>query len=331
MLDISQIALFVHVVRGGSFAEVSRRCDIPSNTISRRIASLEDALGALLFQRSTRKLALTAAGRAFYEEVADSIETLERAGQAVLGEENAIAGLVRIAAPADFFDVFPMAWIRDFMRANPKIQFDFVLGDAAIDLIAQGIDIAFRAGVLPDSNYVTRKISDAVAVLVASPELLKHVSPKVISDLKEIPCIVGSGKQVRSTWRMQGPSGTSEVTVRTSFRADSSIAQLRACIAGIGIALLPSALVREHLNKGELVLVLPAYRLHAGGFYVVLPTRRHVPAAVRQFMQFTMEKFESEDRFALDDRIPARAGSPNKKRSAGRKTSSVAPLRPKRA
>jgi DNA-binding transcriptional LysR family regulator len=81
MLDISQIALFVHVVRGGSFAEVSRRFDIPPNTISRRIAALEDALGALLFQRSTRKLTLTTAGRAFYDEVADSIETLERPGR----------------------------------------------------------------------------------------------------------------------------------------------------------------------------------------------------------------------------------------------------------
>ena len=331
MLDISQIALFVQVVRGGSFAEVSRRCDIPPNTISRRIASLEDALGALLFQRSTRKLVLTTAGRAFYEEVADSIETLERAGQAVLGEANAISGLVRIAAPVDFFDLFPLTWIREFMRANPRIVFDFVLGDTAIDLIAHGIDIAFRAGVLSDSSYVIRKISDAFAVLVASPELLKYVSPKAISDLKEMPCIVGSGKQVRSTWRMQGPSGTTEVTVRASFKADSSIARLRACIAGIGIALLPSGLVREPLNRGELILVLPEYRLHAGGFYVVLPTRRHVPAAVRHFMQFAMAKFESEERFALGDSEPARRPSGADKRpSTGRRSSSGASHRPKR-
>ena len=331
MLDISQIALFVQVVRGGSFAEVSRRCDIPPNTISRRIASLEDALGARLFQRSTRKLALTSAGRAFYEEVADSIETLERAGQAVLGEENAISGLLRIAAPVDFFDLFPITWIREFMRANPQIQFDFVLGDAAIDLIAQGIDIAFRAGVLADSSYVIRKICDPFAVLVASPELLKDVSPKAISDLKEMPCIVGSGKQVRSTWRMRGPSGTTEVTVRAIFKANSSLAQLRACIAGIGIALLPSGLVREPLKRGELILVLPEYRLHAGGFYVVLPTRRHVPAAVRHFMQFAMAKFESEDRFSLNDSEPARRPSGTDKRpSAGRRSSSGVSHRPKR-
>jgi DNA-binding transcriptional LysR family regulator len=323
MLDISQIALFVHVVRGGSFAEVSRRCDIQPNTISRRIASLEDALGALLFQRSTRKLELTTAGRAFYEEVADSIETLERAGQAVLGEANAISGLVRVAAPVDFFDVFPITWIREFMQANPKVQFDFVLGDAAVDLIAQGIDIAFRAGVLADSNYVIRKISAAFAVLVASPELLKYGSPNAISDLQVMPCIVGSGKQVRSTWRLQGPSGTTEVTVRASFRADSSLARLRACVAGIGIALLPAGLVREAVNRGELILVLPEYRLHAGGFYVVLPTRRHVPAAIRHFMQFALAKFESEDRFAFNDSEPARRPRGAARRpSAGRRSSS---------
>jgi DNA-binding transcriptional LysR family regulator len=331
MLDINQIALFVQVVRGGSFAEVSRRCDIPPNTISSRIASLEDALGALLFQRSTRKLTLTTSGRAFYEEVADSIERLERAGQAVLGEKNALSGVVRIAAAVDFFDLFPMIWIREFMTENPKIQFDFVMGDTAIDLIAQGIDIAFRAGVLPDSSYVTRKISDAFAVLVASPELLKSVSPKAISDLEVMPCIVGSSKQVRSTWRMQGPSGTTEVTVRTSFKADSSIAQLRACIAGIGIALLPSGLVREPLNRGELTLVLPEYRLHAGGFYGVLPSRRYVPAAVRHFMQFAMAKFESEERFALGGSEPVRRpGGGANRPSAGRRSSSGVSRRPKR-
>ena len=299
MLDISQIALFVHVVRGGSFAEVSRRFDIPPNTISRRIAALEDALGALLFQRSTRKLRLTTAGRAFYDEVADSIETLERAGQAILGEEHAVSGLIRIAAPVDFLDVFPPSWIREFMRANPKIQLDFVLGDAAVDLIAQGIDIAFRAGMQSDSSYVMRKISDAFAVLVASPKFLESASPNAISDLRDMPCIVGLSKQVRSTWHLHGPSGRTEVTVRASFKADSSIAQLRACIAGIGIALLPSGLVREPLMHGRLTRVLPQYQLNAGGFYVVLPTRRHVPAAVRQFMNFALAKFESEDRFEL--------------------------------
>jgi DNA-binding transcriptional LysR family regulator len=322
MLDNNQIALFVHVVRAGSFAEVSRRTEIPPNTVSRRIASLEDALGALLFQRSTRKLTLTTAGRAFYEDVADSIETLERAGQAVLGKDNLVSGLVRIAAPVDFFDLFPMTWICEFMRASPKIQFDFVLCDSAIDLVAQGIDIAFRAGVLPDSNYVIRKISDAIAVLVASPELLKYGSPKSLTDLKELPCIVGLSKQTRSTWRMQGPSGTSEVTVRASFKANSTIAQLRACVAGVGIALLPSGLVRAPLNQGELIQVLPEYRLHAGGFYVVLPTRRHVPAAVRHFMQFALAKFNSEERFALSDSEGARRPSSTDRRTPGGRRSS---------
>jgi LysR family transcriptional regulator AphB len=176
---------------------------------------------------------------------------------------------------------------------------------------------------------VIRKISDAFAVLVASPELLKSASPKAISDLAAMPCIVGSSKQVRSTWRMQGPSGTTEVTVRACFKADSSIAQLRACMAGIGIALLPSGMVREPLNRGELTLVLPEYRLHAGGFYGVLPSRRHVPAAVRHFMQFAMAKFESEERFALDGSEPARKSGGDRP-SAGRRSSSDVSRRPKR-
>lgn len=306
MLDISQIALFVHVVRGGSFAEAGRRHGIPPNTVSRRIAVLENALETLLFQRSTRKLTLTAAGRTFYEEVADSIETLERAGQAVLGGENAmggtIIGTIRIAAPVNFFDCFPMAWMHEFMQANPRIQFDFVLGDAAVDLIAQGIDIAFRAGTLSDSSYVTRRIGDAFAVLVASPALLERCSPRTLSDLKDLPCVVGSSRQGRTTWRMRGPSGPVEVTVSASFKTDNSIARLHACVAGIGFALLPSTLAREPLERGELVLVLPEYRLHAGGFYAVLPTRRHVPAAVRHFMEFAMAKFESEDRFSIREK-----------------------------
>jgi len=103
------------------------------------------------------------------------------------------------------------------------------------------------------------------------------------------------------------------------------------CIGGIGIALLPSGLVREPLNRGELIPVLPEYRLNAGGFYVVLPTRRHVPAAVRHFMQFALAKFEKEDRFSLNNSEPARRLSgTDKKPSAGRRSSSGVSHRPGR-
>jgi DNA-binding transcriptional LysR family regulator len=169
-LDLNDIALFVQVVRSGSFAQAARRLGMPSNTVSRRVLQLEARLGTRLLQRSTRKLTLTGAGQAFHEECAASVDGLYEAGQQLMTGSREPSGLVRVAAMADFFDFFPMEWVAEFLATHPRVQIQFVLSDAPADLIGEQIDIAFRGGPLVDSTYVGRQLlsvrSDG---MVASP------------------------------------------------------------------------------------------------------------------------------------------------------------------
>ncbi len=185
MLDLNDVALFVQVVRSGSFAEAARRLGMPSNTVSRRVQQLEAQLESRLLQRSTRKLTLTHAGQGFYERCVDAVDGLMDAGQELMMGSEEPSGLVRIAAMADFFDFFPMEWVADFLAAHPRVQLDFVLSDARVDLIADRIDVAFRGGPLQDSGYVGRQLlkNDGDGMVASPAYIAARGTPLSLQDL----------------------------------------------------------------------------------------------------------------------------------------------------
>lgn len=298
MFDLNDIALFVQVVRCGSFAEAARRLGLPPNTVSRRVQQLEAQLGTRLMQRSTRKLTLTQAGRAFHERCASAVDGLLEAGQALLTGSQEPSGLVRVAAPADFFDFFPMEWVAGFLAANPRVRLDFVLSDASADLIAEQIDVAFRGGPLRDSGYVGRPLlgvsSDG---LVASPSYLAaRGTPVALQELASHDCVISAHPSGRATWRLMGPDGMEEeVQVAGRFSGNTAQALRKASVAGLGIALLPPPLVRVDVQAGLLVPVLASYRRTSQGLSVLYPSRRQLPLAVSAFIALVLEKLNSKD------------------------------------
>lgn len=293
MLDLNDIALFVQVVRGGSFAEAARRAGLPPNTVSRRVQLLEAQLGTRLLQRSTRKLTLTSAGEAFHERCAGAVDGLLDAGQALTAGGQEPGGLVRVAAPADLFDFFPMEWVSEFLTAHPRVRLDFVLSDAKADLIAERIDVAFRGGRLQDSGYVGRQVVAAGSDgLVASPAYIaRRGAPNTLQDLANHECVAFTQLSGRSTWHLTGPDGQSD-EVQFSARVGANTAQAlrKAALAGLGIALLPRTIARIELQAGLLVPVLPQYHCKGFGLNVLYPSRKHLPLAVSVFMQFVVEK-----------------------------------------
>ena len=294
MLDLNDIAVFVQVVRCGSFAEAARRLGIPPNTLSRRVQQLEAHLGSRLMQRSTRKLSLTSAGQDFYDRCAQAVESLVDAGQTVLSRNEAPQGLVRVAAPADFFDFFPMEWIEEFLAENPLVRLDFVLSDARADLIADRIDIAIRGGVLEDSGLVARRVLEARQDgLVASPGYIAaRGMPASLQDLAAHDCVVFAHPSGRATWRLSGHDGT-DAEVQVAGRLSGNTVQVlrKAALAGLGIALLPSTMTRRELRAGLLVPVLPHYRRTGHGVHLVYASRRHLPSAVSAFIEVLALKF----------------------------------------
>lgn len=297
MLDLNDIAMFVQVVRHGSFAEAARRLGLPPNTVSRRIQQLEAQLGTRLMQRSTRKLTLTSAGQAFHERCAGAVDGLVEAGQELITGSHAPSGLVRVAATADFFDFFPMEWVSDFLAANPLVRVDFVLSDAKADLIAEQIDVAFRGGAQPDSGYVGRKLlGPRTDGLVASPAYIAaRGAPATLQDLAQHDCVTAAHPSGRATWRLAGPDGEEEVQVTGRFSGNTAQALRRAAVAGLGIALLPPSMGRLDVAAGRLMPVLPRYQRTGQGLTVLYPSRKHLPLAVSAFIAMVTQKLSTEE------------------------------------
>ncbi len=294
MLDLNQIFLFVEVVRAGSFAQAAQRSQMPANSVSRKIQRLEKDLGCRLIHRSTRKLTLTAAGQAFFERCASSVSELALAGQESVEGNKLPGGLVRVAAPTDFFDVFRLEWIADFLATHPKVRMEFVLDDAKTDLIAKSIDVAFRAGHLVDARHGGHKLTKTYFGLVASPSYVAaRGAPAKPQSLATHDCIPQSNRSGPVVWHLQGPEGPTSIEVSGKFRVNAARVALRAAIAGLGIALLPDSVTTSEIEAGRLVRVLPTYRREGADLYAVYVSRRQIPPAVSAFIEFAGEKIRA--------------------------------------
>jgi DNA-binding transcriptional LysR family regulator len=292
MLDLNQVRMFVQVVRARSFAEAARRLGVPANTLSRHVRQLEQALDTRLLQRSTRKLTLTDSGSAFYARCADAVDEVLEAGRNAVDGNAVPGGSLRIAAPADFLDLFRIQWLAEFLARHPKVRLDFVLSDSHADLIGEGIDVAFRGSATPDPRYAYRHVATQHLKLVASPAYLESRGvPVNLQALCDHDCLI-SGRPASASWVLTGPRGAEQVEVSGRIGANTARALLQSCLAGLGIALLPNMLIIADIHAGRLVHVLPAYRSASGDFCVLLPSREQIPAAVAAFVEFAAEKLE---------------------------------------
>ena len=292
MVDLNDVALFVQVVKAGSFAEAARRAGIPSNTASRRIQQLEEQLGLRLLHRSTRRLTLTDAGETLYARSAGQVEALSEVVLELGEGTQTPAGKVRVAAAADFFNWFEAQWVKDFLAAHPKVVLEFVLSDARADLIAEGIDVAIRAGEVTEPTLIARHIGRNRACMVASPTYLdERGTPQSLEELKEHDCIASrSAAPGRTVWHLDGPEGPVGAEIHGRFFANSALALLKASVAGTGIALLPDVMCAPYLQSGQLVPVLPDYGVDGFNVYLVYQSRRQMPRAVSVFIEFAMTK-----------------------------------------
>jgi len=295
MLDLNDVALFVHVVRAGSFAAAARRLGMPSNTASRRVQQLEQRLGVRLMQRSTRRLTLTDAGQVFFARCAEQVEELEQSARDLAENTERPGGRVRVAAPADFFSFFSMGWITEFLATYPKVRLEFVLSDARTDLLGEGIDVALRMGKVLEPSLIARQIGSGRATLVASPAYLAtRGTPTSVASLADHDCIAEPNTSGRMTWRLDGPAGPQEVPVTGRFHANTVRVMIDAALAGLGVALLPAAMTAPHVRAGELVEILPGHSVDGVGVYFVYLSRRQLPRAVTVFIEFAMSRLIEE-------------------------------------
>ena len=284
MLDLNEVALFVEVVRAGSFAGAGRRLGMPANSVSRHVQQLEAQLGSRLLQRSTRRLSLTAAGQIFFDRCAGAVADLSQAGQDMIDGSRQPSGLIRIAAPAGFLDLFAIDWVVQFLDAYPQVRLEFVLSDARADLIAEGIDVAFRAGIAHDSGSASRRLLPQQFILVASPAYTaRRGLPRRLAEVARHDCIGLVTAPGPLSWHMDGGE---EVLIAARFCANTAGAVLRAALAGLGIAMLPRAVADAELRAGRLVRVLPQLQRSGSDLCAVFPSPQQIPRAVSAFVDW---------------------------------------------
>lgn len=291
MVDLNDVALFLKVVETGGFSAAARALGLPKATVSRKVASLEAALGVRLLQRTTRSIGLTDAGRRYHRECNGAVAAVEEATLRLAGMQAAPSGTIRVSAPADAANFYLADTITGFAKAYPGVSLELVLTDERLNLVGQRIDVAFRTGTLEDSSLIARQLGQGQRLICGSPAYLGAAGiPRSPSDLGKHAAIVHGDSIEGATWTLAGPKGKVVVRLKARLAVDSMAFVLKAAVAGLGLALVPEAIAAADLRSGRLKPVLEAWRPPVGGMHLVYPSNRNLSAATRAFIDFVIDR-----------------------------------------
>jgi DNA-binding transcriptional LysR family regulator len=292
-IDLGKTALFVRVVQTGSFTAAAHALELPKSSVSRGVSGLEEELGVRLLHRTTRRLQLTSAGRAYFERAARALEELADAGAVAADMDKAPRGVIRVTAPVDLGTWVLAPVIANFVRLYPLIRIDLSLGSRTVDLVEEGFDLAVRAGRLRDSSLVARRLGPTDLSLFASPAYLKRKgNPRSVADLAKHDCILFRASSGSATWSFQGPAGVEHVEVSGPISVDDFVFVRQAALAGAGIAHLPRFHCSFEIERGRLVPLLPGYVTRLGALHLVYPSSRHLPHRVALFRDHIIAGFK---------------------------------------
>jgi DNA-binding transcriptional LysR family regulator len=296
MDQFSALKAFCRVVESGGFSAAAAELNVSHTVMSKQVRQLETMLGAQLLNRTTRKLALTEAGAAYYESARRILDELRDADLAVTQHHATPRGTLRINAPMAFGTLDVALWLPRFMARYPELNIDLVCNDRFVDLIEEGFDVALRlAREMPDSSLMARKLTAASSLLVAAPSYLQRYGmPNTPDELAQHNCLTYTLVPKPREWLFAMPDGAHVPTVvRGTFQANTGVALRSAALAGVGIATTASFIVHEDLARGTLVPVLPDYPLRGRDLYAVYPHNRHLSPKVRAFIDFAAEVYRT--------------------------------------
>lgn len=290
------MAAFVRVVESGSFTAAARALGLPKSSVSRRVSALEEALRVRLLQRSTRKLVPTEAGGVYFERARAALAGLSDAGAAVTDMSRDVAGPIRFTAASDNTG-YLVSVIGAFLSQHPKVRLDVVFTPRRVDLLAEGFDLALRAGPLVDSSLVVRRLGRTDLGLYAARRYLRDAgTPKRVPELSKHRFVLfGDGPQ-REQLRLTGPDGEETVRINGSLVAHDMAFSVDAAAAGLGVAVLPDSYFGWAMKGGlrsdwnDLVRLLPDHFVPGPDLSLVSPPVAYEPARVGLFRDFLAER-----------------------------------------
>jgi DNA-binding transcriptional LysR family regulator len=291
-MDLNEVAVFIQVVQSGSFSQAAKKLSMPNSTVSFKVSSLEKRLGVTLIQRTTRKLNITPAGRAYYETCLLGLEQIHAAEEEIMSVQSEPQGLLRVTAPIELgMSVLP-GLVSEYMRKYPKVRVEVILSGRRVDLVSENVDLAIRAGDLEDSTLIAKKIGSAYFVPVATPKYLKSKgTPTHPRELHQHQCIQFTVLGLEE-WRLTSTKGSLNVPVPGRIVIDDLSMVKHMALLGDGIALLPTHFCYGEVEAGKLVRILPEWRTTENPVHFVYPAQRYVTPKLSSFMTMAAEKLK---------------------------------------
>lgn len=297
MDTLTRMRAFVEVVEAEGFSAAARKIGRSKALLSKYVRELEDELGALLLNRTTRQFSLTEAGHTYYRRSSELIREIDSLAETVRESSGDVRGRIKVSAARSFADASIGQSLIDFAREHPDIVLEVQLDDRFVDLVEEGFDVAIRITRLANSSLIARKLSPFTVRICASPELIdRYGAPQKPQDLARMPCIVDTNGRWLSNWPFLGESGeTISVSVSGPIEANSPMVARAAALSGLGFAILPDFIAAADIEAGRLVPVLPDRMPTGGGIFAVYPHRRYLPAKVRVFVDYLAAWFKTRD------------------------------------
>jgi DNA-binding transcriptional LysR family regulator len=290
--DFEGLAIFAKVAQLQSFAAAAAELSLSKGTVSKAVSRLESRLKVRLFNRTSRRLALTETGTQLAGRASDLLAECEAAEDSVLGQAVAPRGAIRLAAPVSFGVLYIAPLLPEFFTLYPEITVDLQMDDSITDLIGEGFDAAIRIATLPDSSMIARTLFAMPRYLVGAPGYFqKHGKPRHPLQLAEHQCIVHVRGTHSEPWHFTSKSGeTASIRPTGLLRTNNGDATLPTLRAGLALGILPEFFVREDLVSGVLERILPEWTLRAGAVHWVTPARGLRPKRVDILGEFLAEK-----------------------------------------
>ncbi|HZH28281.1 MAG TPA: LysR family transcriptional regulator [Azospirillaceae bacterium] len=285
---ISAMRSFRRVAERESFSKAAEDLNLSPAGLSKQIRLLEERLGVVLIQRTTRRMSLTETGRLYYQECSRLLDEFDELEHTISADANDVSGRLRVNVPLSFGLTVLSPLLPEFTKTYPDLRIELTLSDQLLDVVGAGFDVSIRVRAeLADSSLIAHRLADVEQVICAAPSYLAARGvPATAGDLHHHDCLVYTLADNRGTWRLNGPGGEVSIMPPTRFSANNSLMLRDMLLAGMGIGALPSFLAEPLLQTKALVQVLPDHTFPKRHIYAVYATNRHLQRKVRAFVDF---------------------------------------------
>lgn len=290
--------MFIAVVEAGSFTRAAERLGTSSGQASKLLSRLEAELGVRLLNRTTRAVAPTEAGRAYFERLRPLVDEFDNLDLAIRSTAQLPRGRLRLTAPLTFGALELTPALNEFAARFRDIELDVSFSDRLVNIVDEGFDAAIRVGRPEDSSLIARKLCDVRIILVGAPAYLDRAGePKAPEDLGQHECIIDTNFRDPNRWSFGVADAERVVPVRGRIRYSNAEACLRAAEAGLGVACLPAFVAGDALRSGRVVRLLGEFETASSGIHALYPHNRHLAAKVRVLVDFLAEHYRGPPRW----------------------------------